>query len=58
MSDESVRLAHHRAEQRAREAAVPAPSPQPVPESHGQALVSSHEGLPTVGEQRQREQYP
>jgi hypothetical protein len=56
--DESARLSHHAAEQRARDAAVPAPSPQPPPETHSEAIVTSHEGRPTVREQQQREFYP
>ena len=52
--DESARLSHHRAEERAREAAVPAPSPQPRPETHSEALVTAHEGRPTVAEQKKR----
>jgi hypothetical protein len=31
--------------------AVPAPSPQPVPETHEQAIVTAHEGSPTVAVQ-------
>ena len=58
MSDESVRLAHHAAEQRAREAAVPAPAPQPQPESHIEAMATAHEGRPTVAEQQKRTVYP
>ena len=55
---EQDRLSHHLAEQRAREAAVPAPSPQPVPEDHETALVAAHEGRPTVAEQKMRTFYP
>jgi hypothetical protein len=58
VSDEDVRLAHHAAEQRAREAAVPISRPGPTPETHEQALVSAHEGRPTVAAQQQRETYP
>ena len=58
MSEADIRLAHHLAEQRAREAAVPAPSPQPRPESHAEALMAAHEGRPTVAEQKLRESYP
>ena len=58
MSDESLRLAHAAAEDRARQAAIPAPSPQPRPESHEEALMAAHEGRPTVAEQKNREFYP
>jgi hypothetical protein len=51
VSDEDVRLAHYAAEQRAREALVRVPSPQPVPETHEEAIVSAHEGRPTVAVQ-------
>jgi hypothetical protein len=56
--DEDVRLGHYRAEERARAAAVPAPSPQPRPETHDQAIVTAHEGRPTVAEQEKRGHYP
>jgi len=48
---EDLRIGHYLAEARAREAAVPGPSPQPVPETHEQAIVSSHLGLPSVATQ-------
>jgi hypothetical protein len=53
-----MRLAHHAAEQQARETAVPAPSPQPRPESHTEAMAASHEGCPTAAQQKDREWYP
>lgn len=58
MSDESTRLAHHAAEARARESAVPAPSPQPAVSDHAAEVMASHEGKPTVAEQQKRTCYP
>jgi hypothetical protein len=44
--DESTRLAHHAAEARAREAAVPAPPPQPSVPVHQDELRVAHGCVP------------
>jgi hypothetical protein len=58
VSDESLRLAHYAAEQRARDAAVPAVRPPAVVPVHSDEILGSHEGRPSVREQQRREVYP
>ena len=54
MTDEQLRLAHLAACEAIAVSAIPAPSPQPQAESHSEAIVTAHEGRPTVATQQKR----